>query len=233
MSYVDVLRAIPQPEQRSKEWYEQRTSLLTSSNIATILGMNPYKKPAAYMQDLLFPEQNPFRGNLATVHGTYYEDASIDAYMDAFAYSGVNLGLIRIVDNVSHRQYEHVKDLHWLAGSVDKLVWPEEIELPQQADCIAVENKCPFNQPTLKYGAVKSYYWPQVQFNMFILDTDRGDYIEMVPKGFRGHEFHMNVVRVYRDDAWIQGFALPRLEEFYLEWQDKARKNHKRKLLAA
>jgi putative phage-type endonuclease len=219
MNFPQTLQQIPQPEQRTKEWYEQRGKLITSSNIGTILDLNPYKKPKAYLRELLNPESVKFTGNFATEHGNYYEDPSINTYMSAFGYNGCNLGLIRACDNLTHRKRNTTESLHWLAGSVDKLVWPEEIEIPTQQDCIAVENKCPYHQPKLNYGSVKSYYWPQLQFNMYILDTDRGDYIEMIPKGFKGNDFHMNIVRIYRDDAWIEGYAIPKLFSFYSEWQ--------------
>lgn len=226
MNYVNCLQSIPQPEQRSPAWYEQRASLITSSNISTILDLNPYKTSQAYMQELLDPTLRVFKGNVATVHGTFYEDPAIDAYLDAFHYTGVNLGLVRACDNPFHRQSSFIesRNLHWLAGSVDKLVWASEVSEPTQADCIAVENKCPYYAPNLKYGTVKTHYWPQLQFNMFILDTDRGDYVEMVPEGFKKNKFKMNAVRIYRDDAWILGYALPKLEEFYQSWQHQKQK---------
>jgi len=215
MNFVEQLQNIPQPQQRTTEWYQQRESLITSSNIATILDLNPYKTSKAYLNEVL--NGSSFAGNPATIHGTNYENASITAYQDAFGYSGVELGLIKLYDNRAHRDREYIinQGISWLAGSVDKLVWPEEIENPSSRDCIAVENKCPFYRTTLNYGEVKSYYWPQLQFNMYILDTDRGDYIEMIPDGFKGSRFRMNVVRVYRDDLWIKHVALPKLEEFH------------------
>jgi len=229
--YPRILADIPQPAQRSKEWYELRANLITSSNIATILEMNPYKKRIDYLRELTDPTADKFTGNVMTVHGTYYEDPSIQAYMDAFGLRGADLGLVRIFDNAQHRDSTRIREqsLHWLAGSVDKLVWHEELSEPGRADCIAVENKCPYNRPRLQFGSVRPYYWPQLQLNMFILDVDRGDYVEMIPKDFKGQGFQMNVVRMYRDDAWIWGFALPKLAEFYAEWQDRvARKKRAR-----
>lgn len=218
MNFVQELQNIPQPAQRTKEWYEQRTGIITSSNIATILDLNPYKTSKAYLNEITSGTKE-FSGNPATIHGTVHEDMSITAYQDAFGYSGVELGLIKLYDNRAHRDRDYIvnQNITWLAGSVDKLVWPQEIESPTCQDCIAVENKCPFYRTNLVYGDVKTYYWPQLQFNMYILDTDRGDYIEMIPQGFKGSRFRMNVVRVYRDDTWIKHVALPKLEEFYMK----------------
>jgi putative phage-type endonuclease len=227
-SYPQLLSSIPQPAQRSKEWYESRSNLITASNIATILSMNPYKSRADYLEELLNPGLCTFTGNVMTAHGNYYEDASIQTYMTGLEYTGSDLGLVRLMDNRWHRDYTRIceHDIHWLAGSVDKLVWPSEIPTDAVArhECIAVENKCPYNRPVLQYGSVKPYYWPQLQINMFILDVDKGDYIEMIPRGFKGQDFQMNVVRMYRDDAWIWGVALPKLAEFYAEWRSRLAK---------
>ncbi len=228
--YVRFLQAIPQPAQRSPEWYEQRSKLITSSNIPTILGENPYKKPNEYLEELIDPTLRVFTGNVATIHGQVYETPAVDAYCDAFNYSGVELGLIRLIDNPQHRDYARIREsrLDWIAGSADNLTWPKEIERPQQDDCITVEIKCPFNSPKLKWGEIPKYYYAQVMFNMFILDTPRADFIQMIPHGFKGQSYQMNIVRVYRDDAWIWNYALPKLEEFYGEWQTrKARKQRK------
>ena len=225
LSYSQFLLNIPQPEQRSKEWYEKRSNLITSSNIGTILDLNPYKKSTVYFNELI-NGTNEFQGNCATEHGNYYENMSIQTYMNSLHYNGCDLGLVNIMDNTLHDKYDFItsKNLYWLAGSVDKLVWPNEFDQPTKQNCIAVENKCPFYNTNLKYGYVKEYYWPQLQFNMYILDLQVGDYIEMIPQNFKNSNFKMNIVRIYRDDTWIEGYALPKLEEFYLKWQNKKMK---------
>ena len=47
---IDKLLKIPQFEQRSPEWFAQRKDKLTSSDAATVLGINPYSKE----EELLF-----------------------------------------------------------------------------------------------------------------------------------------------------------------------------------
>jgi len=42
---VEKLKSIPQFEQRSVEWFEQRNNAITASDIPTVLNENKYKKP--------------------------------------------------------------------------------------------------------------------------------------------------------------------------------------------
>ncbi len=234
LNYVQALQAIPQPAQRSPEWYEQRKSLITSSNIPTILGENPYKKSSDYLEELLDPTLRVFTGNIATIHGQVYETPAVDAYCSAFNYTGTELGLVRLWDNHHHRDFSRIREfqLDWLAGSADHLCWPSSLENPSKEDCITIEIKCPFNNPRLKWGEIPQYYYGQVMFNMFILDTPCADFVQMIPRGFKGQKFQMNVVRVYRDDAWIWNYAMPKLDEFYANWMHrKAMKSPKGRAL--
>ncbi len=223
MNYVQLLQSIPQPAQRSPEWYEQRSRLITSSNIPTILGDNPYKSPSEYLEELIDPTIRTFNGSVATIHGQVYETPAVNAYCDSLDYTGVELGLIRLIDNPWHGEYGRIREnnLNWIAGSADYLSWPKEVQTVSKDDCITVEIKCPFNNPKLKWGEIPKYYYAQVMFNMFILDTPRADFVQMIPQGFKGSGYQMNIVRIYRDDAWIWNYAIPKLEEFYADWIDK------------
>ena len=43
---------MPQPEQRSKEWFDFRYGMITASDIATALGENPYEPPEINYQKM-------------------------------------------------------------------------------------------------------------------------------------------------------------------------------------
>lgn len=62
---VRELLSIPQPAQRSEEWFEMRKGMLTASNLAAALHLNPYETQF----DLLLKKCNigkRFEGNAAT-----------------------------------------------------------------------------------------------------------------------------------------------------------------------
>ncbi len=80
-----VLRLLfkKQITQRSEEWYVTRKSILTASDAATALGLNPYKKPSQLIKsksgfyDNVPPDPSMIK---ATEHGIKYEDEAASAY---------------------------------------------------------------------------------------------------------------------------------------------------------
>ena len=143
---LELLYNIPQHEQRSKEWFDQRKGRLTSSDAATALGLNPYQKPI----ELLFKKcgiEKPFVGNVATLHGQKYEDEAIDKYCKAMGKKNHDFGLINFdcVDR-PHDDHSLVKypkgKLYWMAGSTDGIAE----DLNNKEDLVVLEVKCPFRR---------------------------------------------------------------------------------------
>lgn len=65
--------------QRSTEWYLERSRRITASEVATILGQNPFQSAEQLMMEKLGLKQR-FMGNEATEHGQKYEDEAIALY---------------------------------------------------------------------------------------------------------------------------------------------------------
>ena len=207
------LYKIPQYEQRSPEWFEQRRDKLTSSDAATALGINPYQKPF----ELLFKKcgvGKPFEGNVATLYGQKYEDEAIEKYCQAMGKKNHDFGLISY-DSVSRE--EKVK-YPFLAGSTDGIAEDlDDLEGP-----IVLEVKCPYRRK-IKHGLVPEYYMPQVQLNMAILNIDKADFIE-----YRPDPFELNIVRVQRDREWFDKNIIV-LENFWNDvenWRNSNIHNH-------
>lgn len=200
---IEELLKLPQYEQRSPEWFNQRKDKLTSSDAATALGINPYQKP----HELLFKkcglDLKPFVGNVATKHGQKYEDEAIEKYSRIMGKENFNFGLL------CHRDIHHNEDYYWLAGSPDGIVQdPENLE----AEPILLEVKCPYRRKIIQ-GKIPDYYFPQVQLNLFICNLETADFIEYVPPN------ELNIVRIKKDPNWLEK-NLKTLEEF---WKDVER----------
>ena len=196
---INDLLSIKQYEQRSAEWFEQRKDKLTSSDAASVLGINPYDK----YNNVLFKKcgiKSEFVGNIATRHGQKYEDVAIDKYCACLGKKNYNFGLINYTDVHSDNKY------YWLAGSPDGIV--EDIH-DTDREPILLEVKCPFRRKIIN-NYIPEYYLPQVQLNLFITNLKVADYIEFSPPN------KLNVKRIYRDDNWLQK-NLPLLENF---WKD-------------
>lgn len=218
--HLNMLMEIPQHEQRSPEWFEQRKDRLTSSDAATGLGINPYQKPV----ELLFKKcghGKPFTGNVATLHGQKYEDEAIDMYCKAFGKRNHDFGLInfdsveRPDDHHSNTNYPH--GIPWMAGSTDGVAE----DLLGLEDLILLEVKCPFRRKIIQ-GKIPDYYYPQVQLNMAILNLEKADFIEYRPAS-EHTEMELNVVRIHRSREWFDE-NVKTLENFWngvLEWRLK------------
>ena len=199
-SKIKELLKLPQHEQRSPEWFEQRKDKLTSSDAATVLGINPYQKP----QEVLFKkcgfDQKPFVGNIATKHGQKYEDEAINKYCKIMGYKNYNFGLL------CYKDIHEDDDYYWLGGSPDGIV--QDLEHPEK-EPILIEVKCPYRRK-IKMGVIPECYYPQVQFNLYISRLETADFIEYLPPST------MNIVRVKIDYPCIKKNILV-LDNF---WKD-------------
>jgi putative phage-type endonuclease len=112
---MDAVRAIlevPVVQQRSAEWYEKRKTRITASEVAAILGENPYEGA----RDVMLRKRGlgrPFTGNAATRYGQAHEPAAIAAYCAALGRVSFEVGLI------DHEAIHGRGELSFLAGSPD------------------------------------------------------------------------------------------------------------------
>tara|TARA_B100000085_G_C18536373_1_gene510183 strand:+ start:460 stop:1188 length:729 start_codon:yes stop_codon:yes gene_type:complete len=200
MHKINKLLKIPQYEQRSDMWFQQRENKLTSSDAGTVLGINPYQKPHEVLFKKCGFDPKPFVGNIATRHGQKYEDEAIDKYCELTGQVNYNFGLI------SHEDVYNTNDYYWMAGSPDGISISKTEE---NAEPVLLEVKCPYRRK-IKFGYIPDYYVPQVQLNLFICDLNVADFIEYAPPDT------MNIVRIYRDKQWLDK-NIPKLESFWKE----------------
>ena len=123
MDAVAAILAVPVVQQRSAEWYEKRKARITASEVAAILGENPYEGA----RDVALRKRGlgkPFTGNAATRYGQAHEAAAIAAYCAALGRVSFEVGLI---------DYEAIHgkgELSFLAGSPDGIT----VLRPRRAD---------------------------------------------------------------------------------------------------
>jgi len=187
---VEELLKIPQFEQRTPEWYQQRENAITASDLPTVLGENSYKTPFNLLVDKCNANPKPFVGNAATQWGNHYEDIAIEKYSEIYSKEVLSFGLL------IHRDYS------WLGGSPDGIT----------KDGILLEVKCPVKRKIVM-GEVPHHYLSQVLLNLEICDLELAHFIEFVP-GNRDNDFVMNVVEVKRDREWFSR-EFPKIKEFW------------------
>ena len=133
-------------DQRTEEWYRRRKGLLTASDVATALEMNPYKRRSALLKEKACPEERKNSSSVATEHGNKYEDEAIELYEEMTGRKALRFGLF-------------VSEVYqWLGGSPDGVT----------TDGVLLEVKCPLSR-AIK-DEVPPWYMPQLQVLMEILD---------------------------------------------------------------
>ena len=175
--------------QRSDEWLALRGKMLTASDAATAIGVNPYEKPNGLI--LKKCGENKFTGNAATEHGNKYEDEAREIYCARHNEVSHEIGLF------PHPVYP------WLGGSPDGITESGKL----------IEIKCPMRRQILP--EVPVHYMPQLQLLMEILDLDECDFIQYKPSEMTWPEpSEFVVVNVKRDREWFAE-QLPVMKEFW------------------
>lgn len=223
--HLKFIKDLIQYSQKSKEWFEQRKNRLTSSDAATALGINPYKKRV----QLLFEKcgiGKTFTGNESTEHGQKYEEDAIKKYSYLMGKKNHSFGMISFGDldpirikKETSKKYVN-KDYHFLGGSPDGISEDKK----GLEKLIMLEVKCPLRRK-IKHGQIPNYYYPQVQLNMFILDLEIADFVEYIPDP---KKTELNIVRIHRDEEWFKK-NIPILQDFWnevLEWRQRDIKQH-------
>ena len=175
--------------QRSEEWLKLRGNMLTASDLATAIGLNPYEKP----KDLILKKcgKKKFDGNRATQHGNMLEDQARDIYCEKYGEVCHEIGLH------PHPEYS------WLGGSPDGITESGKL----------IEIKCPLTRKIAL--EVPVYYMPQIQLLLEILNLEEAVFIQYKPADIAWpgpEEFVLTEVK--RDREWFLE-QLPCMKEFW------------------
>lgn len=149
---VIELSKLPQPEQRSEDWYEMRKNKITASDWAAALGKNPYSYRNKLIRAKCGEKQSFFGGHMQ--HGVKYEPVANMIYEHRNNTEVIEFGLI-----------PH-PTIDFLGASPDGIT----------KDGVMVEIKCPPKRVIT--GDPPLYYWIQVQGQLEICDLDRCDFLE-------------------------------------------------------
>lgn len=164
------LSKIPQPEQRTKEWYEFRENRITASSAASIINMNPYSSRKQYLQDKLGVGKK-FTGNFATRHGTKFEQIATTIYEIR------NNLLIFEFGSIPHLKYD------FIAASPDGISNGNEP--------VMLEIKCPPKRE-IKNDYIPEYYWVQMQLQLEVAELEVCDFLQMKIVDIDEHMYYNN-----------------------------------------
>ena len=162
---VQTLKNIFQPEQKSKEWYEMRSNMLTASDWGTVLGENHYSNSNEVLKKKCGDDN--FITNAAMQWGNKYEAVAVLIYEYRNKVTILEFGCL---------QHPFIK---FLGASPDGIT----------PDGIMLEIKCPTSRKIT--GVPPSYYWCQVQGQLEVCELDRCDFLECSIKEYNDEKEYL------------------------------------------
>jgi len=181
-------------DQRSPEWLRLRGNMLTASDAATAIGLNPYETPDGLLAKKCGCAR-PWSGNQATAHGTRLEPMVRDMYDERHGQKSHEIGLVQ------HPVHK------FLGGSPDGITESGRL----------LEIKCPLSRKIKP--EVPVYYMPQIQLLLEIMDLEVCDFVQYK----EGPPEEFVVVEVPRDREWFARY-LPVMRAFWdrvIEYRQK------------
>jgi putative phage-type endonuclease len=177
---IERLLSIEQPEQRSKEWYEQRNNMITASNIYKLLGSE------AQYNSLIYEKCKPVvvsanSGNYVNTEsplqwGVKYEPVTKMIYEEMY---GVNVSEFGCIPHVRYP---------FIGASPDGII--TDARHPRYGHMVEIKNIVNRDID----GIPKEEYWVQMQIQMENCDLDYCDFVETRIKEYQSEEDAMNDV---------------------------------------
>lgn len=186
------LKKIPQPEQRTPEWYVFRKDRLTASDLGTIIGVNPYEQSNYVVQKKAGLER-PFKTNKAIKWGVKYEEVITKIYEHRHNIKVFEYGCI------PHPTIKH------FGASPDGIVDSDSIN----KDYIGrmLEIKCPTSRDIT--GFIPEYYHAQVQGQLEVCDLEYCDFVECKIEEYKSkEEYYADGNLCYQSNGFEKGVVL-------------------------
>ena len=173
--HIQYLLSLPQPEQKSQAWLDQRQNYITASVFGEACGMKgPTTLVTLLLNKISYGKFQPFHGNKATQWGEKYEDVA------NMIYGYRNLTKVYEFGMIPH------PDLPFLGASTDGV----------SAEMINIEIKCPYSR--FITGIPPPHYWAQMQLQMATLDLDKTHFLECTLQEYPTEE------AFFDDFEWIE-----------------------------
>ena len=166
------IKKIPQFEQKSPEWLNQRKKCLTATAIAIAIDEDPYKTPAHLLLDKC--DRCPrFKSNVNTHHGNKYEEIANMYYTFRNNIDVAEYGMIRhserkfigaSPDGICEKRTSDGENLSTLVGRLLEIKCPKTRKIKFVGDLNG--DICPH------------YYYVQVQTQLFVTEMDECDFLQ-------------------------------------------------------
>jgi putative phage-type endonuclease len=170
---IKELKAKPQPEQRSDEWFKMRKQCITATAVAAVIYEDKNKMPFEVLLEKCGRE-TPFIENKFVHHGKKYEPIATLFYSHLKNINVFEYGLL-IHDEITH-----------LGASPDGICEKKCLNNTSNLSKIVgrlLEIKCPYSREIIHEGVIDGeicphYYWVQVQVQEEVCNLDECDFLQ-------------------------------------------------------
>ncbi len=174
----------PQPEQRTKEWFDYRYNRITASDTATAIDCNPYESVESFICKKCDPNF-PFLDNDFVFHGKKYEQIATSLYEHIYNTKVTEFGCLP-------------SDKHlFLGASPDGICSKSTLDYKFNPKIgTMLEIKCPFVREIVNKGKIAGeicpyYYYCQVQQQLECCDLENCDFIQCNLSEYKSREEYM------------------------------------------
>jgi putative phage-type endonuclease len=177
IKHYDFLKTLPQPVQRSSEWYELRNNMITASTAADILNESKYGNRDNILLDKIGKLPDKYKENMFVHHGKKYELIATMIYEHLFNTKVGEFGLIPYQNDESD-----IENINYIGASPDGI--NTCITLDGKINNIVgrmLEIKCPLKRTIITKGNIDGEicphnYWIQVQVQLACCKNDECDF---------------------------------------------------------
>ena len=168
---LDFLDTVPQPAQRTPEWYAFRADKVTASDFSVAHDKNPYCSRLDFILKKSGME-TPFVSNSAIQHGVKYEDVAIYMY--------------ELRNNVSVKEYGCIphQKYSFVGASPDGICSKHSVNKEYVGRMLEI--KCPKSRKL--NGYVPEYYFYQVQGQLEVCELELCDFLECKITEYKSEE---------------------------------------------
>ena len=228
------LLKLPQPEQRTKEWFDYRYNRITASDTAAAIDLNPYEPVESFILKKCDPNY-PFRDNATVFHGKKYEPTATMIYEHIYNSRVFEFGALPS------------EEYYYLGASPDGICskYTLDNKFSERLGTM-LEIKCPVTRDIKNKGKIAGdicpfYYYCQVQQQLLCCELEKCDFWQCKLSEYKNRQEYLsdnefgpntegdNGNKIIIDDKLKKGIILefypkkfiPEFEEDNIEWKSK------------
>jgi putative phage-type endonuclease len=207
---LNHLLTVPVVEQRSKEWYEMRETMITASDFGSAMDKGKFMTRKGLYRKKCGYDADTFVASPPTSWGVKYEPAASAIYAGRNRTIVYEFGLIRDTTD------------RFMGASPDGI----------NGNGVMVEIKCPYNTSRALNGQIIDQYFIQIQGQLAVCNLDECDFFECIFTEYKGSDYARFVEEDRKDGSEIGAIVTTISQSGHASYEYSAHGISQSKLLA-